>query len=94
MIAMGGRQRDKEKNGKINVGIGATRERKWFINGDECKETVAREHGEVKQSGNNIIDRPRTLADLVFLYTWSKPFISRAAFTTTCGDNMKCDLSH
>jgi hypothetical protein len=59
MIAEEGRQRDKDKDRKINMGIGARRERKWFMNGAECKETVAREHGEVKQSDNNMIDRPR-----------------------------------
>jgi hypothetical protein len=48
------------------VGIGAKRERKWFMNGAEFKEMVARKQGEVKQSGNNIIDRPRALANLVF----------------------------
>jgi hypothetical protein len=88
MIAQRARQRDKEKNGKINVGIGATRERKWFMNGAEYKEIGALEQGEVKQSGNtgnNMIDRPRKVADLVFCTLGrSRLFLELLPFMLVC----------
>ncbi len=68
------------------------------MNAAERKETVAREQGELKQSDNNMIDRPRKVAELVFCTLGrSRLFLElppSCCFVCTQCENMKCDLSH